>query len=382
MGRVLFVEDEKDLTEACSLILSTAGHDVAVAHDGAEALGILTKEPFDLVITDLRMPRVDGFTVLRWIVSHKPDTKVVVMTGFGSPVVSDTARRLGALHCLNKPLGKDRLLETVRSVLGESGFSATVQNITVADYVQLCMYTGKTSNFDVSSGGKRGTIAVVEGTLTHAEQGDLKGESAFFEIVSWEGGQINEKKLDAPLTPNVHTPGQALLLEALRLKDEAKTARQQEAGLPAPESPPPPEVAPPVDHLSGASPSSATDQELSRGSQHAVPAAPAAASELAGLPQRLSQDREVIEYGVFVEQDLLRYKRSVTGAILQAAPSLYLKLGDTLREQLRGGALQYVVIHTKGGARYLVFDCLNARAVVGLRPDTRVEDFWKTLRRQ
>jgi DNA-binding response OmpR family regulator len=382
MGRVLLVDDEKDLTEACRLSLSLAGHDVTVAHDGADALEFLTKGRFDLVITDLRMPRVDGFTVLRWIVSHKPATKAVVLTGFGSPIVSDTVKRLGGLHCLSKPLGTDQLLETVRSVLGESGFSATVRNITLADYIQLCMYTGKTSLFEVSSGGKRGTIAVVEGTLTYAEQGDLKGEQAFFEIVSWEGGQITEKKLNTPLSPNVHTPGQALLLEALGRKDDAKAARQQAVGLPAPESPPPPEAPPSAKHPSDPSPSPPTDRGLSRGSQHAVTPAPPDASEVASLAQRLDQDRQVTEYGVFVEQDFLRYKRSVTGAILQAAPSLYLKPGDTLKDQLRCGALHYLVIHTKGGARYLVFDYLNARAVVGLRPDTRPEDFWKTFRHQ
>ncbi len=382
MGKVLLVDDERDLAEACGASLSLAGHEVTVAHDGAEALKILTIKPFDLVITDLRMPRLDGFTVLRWIMSHKPNTKVIVMTAFGSATVTDTAKRLGALHCLNKPVSRDRLLETVASVLGESGFSAIIQNITVTDYVQLCLYTGKTSIFEVSSGRKKGTIAVIEGTITYAEQEDLKGEHAFFEIISWEGGQINEKKLSAPLTPNVRTGGQSLLLEALRLKDETRRARQLEAGLPEKENPPFPGTASTFERPLGPSPIQGADRGRDAERYQVAETAPdvaAAPSALDGLSKMLNQDAQITEYGIFEEQDFLRYKRSVTGAILSAAPSLYLKLGDSLKEKLRCGALRYVLINTAGGVRYMVFDYLNARGVVGLRPGARPEDLWEKL---
>ncbi len=385
MSRVLFVDDEKDLAEACRVTLSLAGHDVTVANDGVEALRVLAARAFDLVITDLRMPRLDGFTVLRWIMSYKPNTKVIVMTAFGSPVVSDTAKRLGALHCLSKPVGTDRLLETVAGVLGEPGFSAIIQNITVADYVQLCMYTGKTSIFEVSSGKQRGTIAIVDGTVTHAEQGDLKGEDAFFEIISWEGGQINEKKLGVPLTPNVRTGGQSLLLEAFRHKDEVRPAQQPEAGLSGKENPPPPGATGTLAQPSSPSPIQVADRDTGEERHPIAESAPAVAPAppgLDGLSEMLNHNALVAEYGIFVEQDFLRYKRSVTGAILYAAPSLHLKLGNLLKEELRCGALRYVLIHTEGGARYMVFEYLNARAVVGLKPGARPEDFWENLWRR
>lgn len=385
MGKVLLVDDERDLAEACATSLSLAGHKVTVAYDGAEALGILSKGPFDLVITDLRMPRLDGFTFLRWIMSHKPNTKVIVMTAFGTPVVSDTAKRLGALYCLNKPVGRARLVETVAGALGDSGPSAIARSITVADYIQVCMYTGKTTTIEVSSGEKRGTIAVVEGTVTYAEQGDLKGEHAFFEILAWEGCQINEKKGSVPLTPNVHRGGQSLLLKALRLKDEIRPARQPEAGLSGKEKLPSPTTATSPDHPSGLGPLPGTPGHAGGGRQPIQEAAQviqAVPSDLDGLSEMLNQDVHVAEYGIFVEQDFLRYKRSTTGTILSAAPSLCLKLGNSLREELRCGALRYVFINTEGGAGYMLFDYLNARGVVGLRPGTRPEDLWQKLRRR
>ena len=385
MWRVLLVDDERDLADACRASLSLAGHEVTVANDGSEALRILTAGTFDLVITDLRMPRIDGFTVLRWIMSHKPSTKVIVMTGFGSPLVSDTAKRLGALHCLNKPVGRDRLLETVASVLGESGFSAIIQNITVPDYVQLCLYTGKTSILEVSSGRKKGTITFVEGRVTHVEQGKLKGDQAFFEIISWEGGQINEKKLSAPPPPNVYKGDQSLVLEALRRKDEARPARKPEAGLPGTENLSPAGPAATLESLSGTSPFQRTDRGTSGERHPAMGAAPPVAavpSELDGLSEMLNQDTQVTEYGIFVEQDFLRYKRSVSGAILCMAPSLYLKLGDIVKEELRCGAMRYVLITTEGGARYMVFDYRKARGVVGLSAGARPEVFWENLWRR
>ena len=413
MGSILLVDDERDLTEACRLTLSLAGHEVTVANDGLEAVKILTTVAFDIVITDLRMPQLDGFTVLRWIVSHKPNTKVIVMTAFGSPVVSDTARRLGALHCLNKPVSREALVQTVASVLGEKESPSRIQSVTVADYVRLCMQTGKTSTFEVSHGKDVGTIAILEGIVTYAERGDLKGESAFFEIMSWEGGQLTEKKPGAPLTPNVQTGGYVLFLQALRLKGEARAARPPEDAPPATEispvaasseptpspapapdgamvgaetlpSPSPAAVAPPE---SPPAPAQSAERALApedTGSpaEEAVPAPVAGPFALDVLAEMLNQDPHVTEYGIFVEQDFLRYKRSVTGVILQAAPSLCLKLGDTLKEAWRCGGLRYILIHTQAGARYMVFDYLNARGVVGLRPGARPDVIWENLRRR
>jgi CheY-like chemotaxis protein len=383
MAKVLLVDDERDLAEACAASLSLAGHEVTIAYDGAEALGILTKGSVDLVITDLRMPRIDGFTLLRWIMSHKPNTKVIVMTAFGTAVVSDTAKRLGALQCLNKPVGRAKLVETVASVLKQSGPSAIAPSITVADYVQVCMYTGKTTVFEVSRGKKKGTIAVVDGTVTHVEQGDLSGEHAFFEIISWEGGQINEKKVTAPLTPNVHRGGQSLLLKALRLRDEVKPARQPEAGVPGKEMSPGTTIT--LGHPSDSSPLHGTDVDAGgerNARQEAIPDIAPAPSGLDGLSEMLNQDAQVAEYGIFVEQDFLRYKRATNGTILSAAPSLCLKLGNLAKEELHCGALRYVFINTAGGAGFMVFDYPNARGVVGLRPGTRPEDLWEKLWRR
>ena len=176
--------------------------------------------------------------------------------------------------------------------------------------------------------------------------------------------------------------GQSLLLEAFRLKDEAGPGRQHMTGLPGKQNPPLIGNATTITHPSAPSPLPGIDRGAN-GASHPVSGAPPAAagapSDLDGLAEMLDHDGQVTEYGLFSEQDFLRYKRSVTGAILSTAPSLYLKLGDTLKEELWCGALLYVLINTAGGARYMVFNYLNARGVIGLKPGTLPEDFWKKI---
>jgi hypothetical protein len=276
------------------------------------------------------------------------------------------------------------------------------------------MQTGKTSTFEVSNGKNQGTIAIVEGLITHAEQGDLQGEPAFFEILSWEGIQLSEKTPSVPPTPNISTGGYALFLKALRLKEEAGLSRPAEAAPPAAEPAPPPVAASPSEPAPSLSPAPAPEADTvgravddplpaaaappepqaasgppqmanqpaeEAAAAQAPPVAAAAPSALDILAEMLDRDPHVAEYGIFVEQDFLRYKRSASGAILQATPSLCLRLGDSLREAWRCGALRYLLVHTQAGARYMVFDYLNARGVVGLKPGARPDSLWETLRR-
>jgi DNA-binding response OmpR family regulator len=80
---VLVVEDEKPLAKALVLKLTTAGFTVKVAYDGQEAVGLLASEPFDLVLLDLIMPRMDGFGVLEWMNREGKHPKVIVLTNLG-----------------------------------------------------------------------------------------------------------------------------------------------------------------------------------------------------------------------------------------------------------------------------------------------------------
>ena len=103
-GRVLVVDDEEGIRTFVAEALEAAGHDVTQAADGAAALLLAKEEPFDVVITDLRMPGVDGMTLVRTLRTEQPDVEVVVLTAFGDVTTAVAAMKLGALDYLEKPV--------------------------------------------------------------------------------------------------------------------------------------------------------------------------------------------------------------------------------------------------------------------------------------
>jgi two-component system response regulator AtoC len=103
-GRVLVVDDEEGVRTFLAESLERAGHDVTQAADGAAALKLAREEPFDVVITDLHMPAVDGMTVVRTLRREQPDVEIVVLTAFGDVPTAVEAMKLGALDYLQKPI--------------------------------------------------------------------------------------------------------------------------------------------------------------------------------------------------------------------------------------------------------------------------------------
>lgn len=117
MSRVLLVEDDANLRRVLSYHLEQKGYAVTPAADGPSALGLLGREPFDLVLTDVRMPGMDGFELLRVIGERNVEIPVVVMTAYGTISDAVEAMRLGAADYLTKPVERESLLLAVQRAL-------------------------------------------------------------------------------------------------------------------------------------------------------------------------------------------------------------------------------------------------------------------------
>jgi two-component system response regulator AtoC len=105
MARILVVDDEEGLRDFIAEVLEDDGHDVTTAADGAEAATIIADHGFDLLLTDLRMPRLDGMALLRRARSEQPDMEVIVLTAHGTVETAVDAMKLGAFDYLEKPIG-------------------------------------------------------------------------------------------------------------------------------------------------------------------------------------------------------------------------------------------------------------------------------------
>jgi excisionase family DNA binding protein len=117
--RVLVVDDEASIREMLSKTLALAEYDVDVAPDGRTALDRMRLFTYDLLITDLKMPGMDGMTVIREAKRLKPDLPVVIITGYSTESSAIEAVNLGVAGYLTKPFRVPRVLAVTAKALGE-----------------------------------------------------------------------------------------------------------------------------------------------------------------------------------------------------------------------------------------------------------------------
>ena len=122
--RILIVDDEPKLGRVLGEMLESAGHEVVLAGGGLAALERLAAEPFDVVLTDLRMPEIDGMAVLRAARSASPDPDVVMMTAHATAQNAVEAMKEGAVDYLLKPIAMDELRIRIARIAERRALSA------------------------------------------------------------------------------------------------------------------------------------------------------------------------------------------------------------------------------------------------------------------
>jgi excisionase family DNA binding protein len=117
--RVLVVDDEASIRDLLSKTLALAEYDVDVAPDGRSALERMRLYPYDLLIADLKMPGMDGLTVIREAKRYKADLPVIIITGFSTESSAIEAVNLGVAGYLTKPFRVPQVLAAAAKALGE-----------------------------------------------------------------------------------------------------------------------------------------------------------------------------------------------------------------------------------------------------------------------
>lgn len=120
MSAILVADDQKGIRDILRKVLIEAGHDVAEAEDGAAALALFRARTFDLVVTDIIMPEMEGIEIIATMKREQPDIKILAMSGGGRARVMDflvVAKKAGADAILEKPFRKNELLDRVAELL-------------------------------------------------------------------------------------------------------------------------------------------------------------------------------------------------------------------------------------------------------------------------
>ncbi len=220
---VLIVDDEETLTwsMAKSLLKDRDKYEVLIANNGREAIRILERNKVDLVISDIRMPDINGLDLLVKIRKEHPQTKVIIMTAYGSSDVQKEASRRGSLFYIEKPFEISDIRKIIINLIGKKkGFQGKVFDVQLTDIIQMNCLGRLTTALIITKEREKGIIYFNEGEVIHAECGEVRGEEAFYRIMSWEEGEFVSTIGVMPPVQSIDQNWEHLLIEAMRRSDD------------------------------------------------------------------------------------------------------------------------------------------------------------------
>jgi DNA-binding NtrC family response regulator len=119
-GKILVIDDEDIVRRSCSRTLSPLGYEVTLTESSLDGLRMIDDEEFDLVLTDIKMPDMDGIEVLKQVREKFPGMKVIIMTGYQTVENAVKSVQLGAFDYIEKPFSPDELISSVSKALGKT----------------------------------------------------------------------------------------------------------------------------------------------------------------------------------------------------------------------------------------------------------------------
>jgi CheY-like chemotaxis protein len=235
MKKVLIVDDDKSFLQG--LIDGFKAYEdkfsIVTAGDGIEAVLALEKEDISLVLTDLKMPRMDGFELVAHLSSNYSDIPVIVMTAFGTPEMEESLRAMGTIQYIEKPIDFAILVEKILQGLeGPVRGQGYITGVSLSSFLQLLEIDKKTCTLTIRSGGKKGYMNFKDGDLLDASFEGVQGSEAAFEIVSWKNVEIAMDSSCSVTEKNISESLGFILLEGSRRTDEKDAA----SDLPSPGS--------------------------------------------------------------------------------------------------------------------------------------------------
>ena len=117
MSKILVIDDERSIRNSMKEILEYEGHEVRDAPDGIEGLALFSIENFDIILCDIKMPKMDGIEVLEKLLEKNPDIPVIMISGHGTIETAVEAIKKGAYDFISKPLDLNRMLITLRNAM-------------------------------------------------------------------------------------------------------------------------------------------------------------------------------------------------------------------------------------------------------------------------
>lgn len=223
MKHVLVVDDEASL-----LLTIQAGFDgykdkfeVVTARNGKEAVAVLETLPISLVVTDLKMPEMDGFELLGYLKNDYPQIPAIVMTAFGTPEIEARLSQSGMIRMLEKPVDFEELTQLIINLLDHDFTGGTLTGISLPSFLQLIEMEQKTCLMDIMAPQGQGLLYFNKGVLCDAVFGDAKAEAAALRMLAMDDVKISFRNLPSrKLKQRIKKNLMNLIMESARIRDE------------------------------------------------------------------------------------------------------------------------------------------------------------------
>ncbi len=236
MHKVLIAEDNPNLIKLLKVCLKKYEDKfkLITVENGEEAIAILKKEAISLLVTDLKMPKLNGFHLLAYMNENYPETPCVVMTAYGTPKIEKRLKQ-EVLHYIEKPFEPDDLariiipaLEHDMTALQKKAPSGSLKGISVATFLQLVEIEEKTCLLEVNSVNEEiGLFYFENGQLYDAVYKEFVGEEAALKMIPMEGIVIRFRPSPKKkITRRIEKQVMALVMEAMRLEDESSASEK------------------------------------------------------------------------------------------------------------------------------------------------------------
>jgi uncharacterized protein (TIGR02266 family) len=232
---VLVVDDDAMFRDQAAMVMQRRGHNVTVASNGLEALGIALREPPDLILTDVEMPTMDGWQLLRMVrarpsLSHIP---LIFMTKMSGEEERLKGYRLGVDDYIAKPFLFEELSVRVSRALSRSqtrkpsssrnALRGDLSQVSLASVLQFVELEKRTGLLLIVDGNKLATLHVRAGNVVAVDTGGLSDEigiERLFRVLDWGTGRFEFTTAEVSIADTINESTSYVLLEHSRRKDE------------------------------------------------------------------------------------------------------------------------------------------------------------------
>lgn len=223
---ILVVEDKKEMRYSLKDSIEDRDKKIKVlmARDGLIALKIMETQPVNLVVTDYRMPQMNGLSLIGEINRLYPDIPVIMITAHNSPETEFLARNTGAAGYIEKPFKIKHLIKKISAAVKDQSGGGTLYNVSAATFLQLIRMEEQVCTIRLfeKKTNKYGVLFFRDGNLLEARYKTLRGENAAYEIFSWDEVSLQIQNSCPVEKASIKRGLQAILMDAMLIKDKKR----------------------------------------------------------------------------------------------------------------------------------------------------------------